>query len=107
MSRARWIEIDDEPMDSLVLWEPEKPKMLKREDMPKVFERYRAYIRKRTDAGIDMDCKHQYGMGHFWYNPEMEPPCRYTRVDGQWYLRKSCSHIPPIDEWDEWFDSSK
>jgi hypothetical protein len=47
-------------------------------------------------------CDHNYGggLGHWWGNPRMLSPCELTRIDGQWYRRKSCADVPPVEEWE-------
>lgn len=98
---SRFVYLPDEPMDNLIPWTPQKPKMLTKETMGNPFDRYNEYIQRRKDMGVtDFSCSHfNDGLWHFWGNPEMEEPCRISYIDGQWYLRKSCADVPPREEW--------
>jgi hypothetical protein len=93
---------ENEPEDNLIEWEPPPRRVITREQYELEggpFKRYNAYVRNMRAIGVDLGCNHHYGMGHFWHNPAMEPPCRIVKIGRQWHLRKSCAHIPPVAEW--------
>lgn len=103
--QALYIELqDDEPEDNLVEWSPRPRRCISRSEYDaqgNFLEQYRRHVEERQAMGIQFDCKHSYGgLPHFWGNPEMESPCRIVKIDGQWYLRKSCAFLGPESEWE-------
>jgi hypothetical protein len=93
VTRPMWIECEEEaPDDPNLEWmnipELKRQYREKRDDQSSIGSRL---LRGAVEA-IDR-CNHNWGMTHFWGNPLMYPPCQVTRINGQWYRRKSCDHI--------------
>lgn len=106
---SSFVEIQpNEPEDNLVRWNPKPRRCVTREELEaegNILQRYNKYVESRRAMGVTLDCRHQYGLAHFWNNPEMEPPCRIVKIYDQWYLRKSCAHIGKVIRLENgWFE---